>query len=163
MIRLHAVEPEDLDLMYIIENDMQLWQHASTTVPFSRYTLQRYIQDSTMDLYRDQQVRFAIHDENDTTCGFLDITNFSPIHSRAEIGIVLMTEAQGRGLATEALGETWEYARQMHIRMLYSIVAEENTPARQLFLRAGYRQAAIIPSWLQFGDYTQDAILFQIS
>ena len=148
--------------MYIIENDMQLWQHASTTVPFSRYTLQRYIQDSTMDLYRDQQVRFAIHDENDTTCGFLDITNFSPIHSRAEVGIVLMPEAQGRGLATEALNEAWEYARQMHVRMLYSIVSEDNTRARRLFLRAGYRDAAMIPSWLLNSDNTLNAVLFQI-
>ncbi|MBO4662390.1 MAG: GNAT family N-acetyltransferase [Bacteroidaceae bacterium] len=163
MTHLHAVEPEDLDLMYIIENDMQLWQHASTTVPFSRYTLQRYIKESTTDLFRDQQVRFAIHDDNDTTCGFLDIINFSPMHSRAETGIVLMKDAQGRGLATIALREAWEYARQMHIRMLYSIVAEDNIQARKLFLRAGYRESAIIPSWLQNGDNTQNAILFQIS
>ena len=85
------------------------------------------------------------------------------MHSRAETGIVLMKDAQGRGLATIALREAWEYARQMHIRMLYSIVAEDNIQARKLYLRAGYRESAIIPSWLQNGDNTQNAILFQIS
>ncbi len=162
MTHLHAVEPEDLDLMYVIENDIQLWQYSSTTAPFSRYTLHRYIQDGTMDFFRDQQVRFAIHNDEDTTCGFLDIANFTPIHSRAEIGIVLMAEAQGRGLATIALREAWEYARQMHVRMLYSIVAEGNIRAQRLFLRAGYRETAIIPSWLQFGDNAQNAVLFQL-
>lgn len=163
MKHLRAIEPEDLDLMYVIENDMQLWRHGVATVPFSHYTLQRYIQDSTMDLFRDQQVRLAIHDDNGITCGFLDITNFSPRHSRAEVGIVLMSEAQGRGVATQALDEAWQYAGNMHIRMLYSIVSEKNISARRLFLRASYREAAILPAWLQYGDETQDAILYQIS
>ncbi len=160
MKHLRAVEPEDLDLMYVIENDILLWRYCSTTVPFSHYTLKQYIRDSTTDLYRDQQVRFAIRDDNGATCGFLDITNFSPRHSRAEVGIVLVAEAQGRGLATLALDDAWLYARQMHIRMLYSIVSANNFPARQLFRRAAYREASILPAWLQDGDETQDAILY---
>lgn len=52
---LRAIEPEDLDLMYIIENDPKLTQYSSTTVPLSRYALKQYIAESSGDLYRDSQ------------------------------------------------------------------------------------------------------------
>ncbi len=42
-VRLRAVEPEDLDLMYLIENDDLLWAYGSTTVPYSRYSLKQFI------------------------------------------------------------------------------------------------------------------------
>ena len=38
-IRLRAIEPEDLDLLYRIENDRELWNVGTTNVPYSRYTL----------------------------------------------------------------------------------------------------------------------------
>ena len=36
-IRLRALEPEDLDLLYAWENDTSLWEFGSTLVPYSRY------------------------------------------------------------------------------------------------------------------------------
>ena len=35
-IYLRAVEPEDLDLMYEMENDPSMWDISSFTVPYSR-------------------------------------------------------------------------------------------------------------------------------
>ena len=33
-IRLRAMEPEDLDLLYKIENDESLWSVSTTNVPY---------------------------------------------------------------------------------------------------------------------------------
>ena len=38
-VRLRAMEPEDLDILYRIENDMSLWDVGNTNVPYSRYAL----------------------------------------------------------------------------------------------------------------------------
>ena len=38
-IMLRAAEPEDLDLMYLIENDTALWNYGSANVPYSMYSL----------------------------------------------------------------------------------------------------------------------------
>ena len=35
-IYLRAVEPEDLDIMYEMENDPSMWDISSFTVPYSR-------------------------------------------------------------------------------------------------------------------------------
>ena len=36
-IYLRAVEPEDLDVMYEMENDPSMWDISNFTVPYSRY------------------------------------------------------------------------------------------------------------------------------
>lgn len=45
-VHLRAIEPEDLDLLYGIENDTDLWNVGVTSVPYSRYTLYEYIANS---------------------------------------------------------------------------------------------------------------------
>ena len=36
-IYLRAVEPEDMDVMYEMENDPSMWDISNFTVPYSRY------------------------------------------------------------------------------------------------------------------------------
>ena len=49
-VKLRAMEPEDLDLLYSIENDMVLWNVGTTNVPYSRYVLHDYIANSSCDI-----------------------------------------------------------------------------------------------------------------
>ena len=46
VIRLRALEPEDLELLYRWENDSALWEFSSTLAPFSRYLLKEYIENA---------------------------------------------------------------------------------------------------------------------
>ena len=59
-IKLRAIEPEDLDLLYRIENDVRLWNVGNTNVPYSRYTLHEYVANATDDIYVDRQVRMMV-------------------------------------------------------------------------------------------------------
>ena len=162
MRHLRAIEPEDLDLMYIVENDPEVCRYSCTTVPLSRYALRRYIEESGGDLYRDSQVRMTIMDAaTGAPCGFLDITDLDVAHRRAQVGIVLVPEAQGRGIATGALAEAALYARSQGLHQLYAIVAEENARARNLFLRSSYKEVAVLPQWLCSDGRYMDAVLYQ--
>ena len=159
---LRAIEPEDLDLMYIVENDWAVCQYSTITVPLSRYALKRYIEESAGDLFRDLQVRMTIIAPNGgTACGFLDITDLDAIHRRAQVGIVVLPEAQGKGIATKALDEAAMYALQQGLHQLYAIVASDNLKARNLFLRASYVETTVLPQWLYVDGKFTDAILYQ--
>ena len=57
---LRAVEPEDLDMMYDIENDPDVWNVSNTNMPYSRFALHEYIANATGDIYTDKQVRLII-------------------------------------------------------------------------------------------------------
>ncbi len=164
MTYLRAIEPEDLDLMYILENDPRMEDCTAATVPMSRYALRRFIDESTGDLHSDLQVRLAIVDaQTSATCGFLDITDFAPKHRRAQVGIALMQDATGRGIATMALAEAAQYARKQGLEQLYAVVAYNNAPARALFVRAGYAEANVLTDWLLLNGHYVDAVLYRIS
>ena len=55
-IYLRAVEPEDIDIMYEMENDPLMWDISSFTVPYSRYVLRQYIEGSQSDMFADKDV-----------------------------------------------------------------------------------------------------------
>ena len=42
-LKLRALEPNDLELIYEVENDKSLWVYSNTASPFSRHTLKKFI------------------------------------------------------------------------------------------------------------------------
>ena len=52
-IYLRAVEPEDMDIMYEMENDPSMWDISNFTVPYSRYVLRQYIEGSQCDVFAE--------------------------------------------------------------------------------------------------------------
>jgi len=98
-IRLRALELEDLDFLYQIENDDRLWELGVSNVPYSRRVLLDYITNASADIYIDNQVRLIVENEQNEQVGILDLTDFDPRHRRAELGIVIKKEFQGKGYA----------------------------------------------------------------
>lgn len=89
-IYLRAVEPEDMDVMYEMENDPSMWDISNFTVPYSRYVLRQYIEGSQCDVFADKQLRLMIMSKSDhRILGTIDITDFVPLHSRGEVGIAV--------------------------------------------------------------------------
>lgn len=158
-ITLRALEPEDLDLVHGIENDAALWQWGSTSQPLSRYTVHQYLATQHADIYLDGQLRLVIEAEGKSV-GIVDLSSFCPHHLRAEVGIVVLSECQRRGLATQALRQLAEYASQhLHLRSIYAYVADENAAGQALFRASGYTPLAQLPRWIE-GRHT--ATLFQL-
>lgn len=86
-IRLRAMEPEDLELICEMENDPQQWDISNFTVPYSRYVMKQYMENSQCDMFADKQLRMMIvRLEDGLTIGTVDITDFSPMHARGEVG-----------------------------------------------------------------------------
>ena len=82
------MEPEDLDMLYGIENDSEVWDVGDNNVPYSRYILHDYIAHAQADIYVDRQVRMVIVNAEGTAVGVVDVVNFSPTHRRAEVSII---------------------------------------------------------------------------
>ena len=58
-ISLRAIELEDLDFLYQVENSTSIWHLSNSQVPFSRYLLEQYILSS-------QENDAFLPNENDT-------------------------------------------------------------------------------------------------
>ena len=162
-IMLRAAEPEDLDLMYLVENDTSLWTCGSTNVPYSRFALRQFIEQTSNDINTDGQVRLVIAlSENRNAIGFVDLQNYDLRNRRAEVGIVIMPEWQRQGLGNEVLKILEEYAsKHLYIHQLFAFVSVVNTAAQALFSKAGYNKTATLQHWLRNGEEWQDAMVYQ--
>ena len=163
MITLRAIEPEDLDLLYRIENDVRLWNVGTSNVPYSRYVLHDYVAHVTNDIYTDRQVRMMIVNEAGQTVGIVDLVNFDPANRRAELGIIILDECRRQGYAEATLQQIRDYAvRVLHLHQLYVYIDEHNEASKSLFSKAGYTSTGRITEWLFDGDQYHDALLFQL-
>ena len=64
-VRLRALEPEDIDVLYKWENDTRIWKMSNTVAPFSKYVLRRFIEDQKYDIYETKQLRMIIESRGD--------------------------------------------------------------------------------------------------
>lgn len=161
-IILRAMEPEDLDVLYKIENDTSLWGVGVTNVPYSRYTLHDYIANSVGDIYTDKQVRLMIDNEQGQTVGIIDITDFDPRHRRAELGVVIQCQHRGKGYAKAAILEVIAYAREiLHLHQLYLYVDTQNVISLEIFKKSGFTCSVELKDWLLKGENYKNAVLMQ--
>lgn len=161
-IHLRALEMEDLDFLYEMENDESLWGVGCTNVPYSRQMLIDYLTNSTADIYADKQVRFVIEDERKEAIGFVDLTDFDPQHMRAELGIVIHKAHRRQGFASAAIRRLQQYARDvLHLHQIYAIVAVDNDSAARTLERLGFQGDRSLREWLYDGKSYKNAYFFQ--
>ena len=161
-INLRALEMEDLEFLYEVENDRSLWGVGCTNVPYSHQTLIDYITSSSADIYADKQVRFIIEDEQRQTIGMVDLVNFDPRHLRAELGVVIRREARGKGYAQEAVRQILVYSKQiLHLHQVYAVVSVKNEKAAKMLEATGFKSGKMLKDWLFEGEKYENAYLFQ--
>ena len=147
-ISLRSPEPEDLELMYAMENDTTLWSIGNATLPYSRYTLREYLEQSRQDLFTERQARFVITLANSEAAGMIDLADFDPLNSRAEVCIGLLGKHRGKGIATRALTLLCEYTfKKLHLNQLYAFVPEWNDESLKLFEKNGFKKSALLQQW----------------
>ena len=162
-VTLRAMEPEDLEVLYTLENDTSLWDISSVNVPYSRYLLKQFIAKGTHDIYTDGQLRLMVESIDDgTVVGMVDLVDFNPRHLRAEVGIVLARDYRNMGFGTEILVLMEQYVKEfLHLHQLYAYVSSKNEPSIKLFSKAGYKQTCTLKNWLMIGNEFVDTKIFQ--
>lgn len=155
---LRAVEPDDVDTLYIWENDRTLWPFGNTRAPISRYQLWAYARNYDANPLSDGQLRLIIELRSPAgpePCGILDLYDIDPHNSRAMTGIMIARAYRRRGIALLALQQLGEYARtSLNLRMLGADVAADNLPSLSLFAKAGYTHTSHRPDWFLRPDGT---------
>ena len=161
-VYLRAMEPEDLDFLYNMENDRELWNVGNANAPYSRYVLHDYIANASNDIYNDGQVRMIVENERHDTIGLVDILNFCPQHNRAEVSVVIQKKYRGNGYASLAMRKIHTYSvRILHLHQLYAIVAESNTASLTLFDSLGYSRRNLLEEWLFDGSKYENGVVMQ--
>jgi diamine N-acetyltransferase len=163
---LRALEPKDLDLLYQWENDPEIWRVSNTINPFSKYILQKYIENSHLDIYQTKQLRLIIDcvdsKNNHISIGTVDLFDFDPYHLRAGIGILIGNkDYRNKGFAKIALSEIIKYSFDvLQLHQLFANITVDNESSMHVFKKMGFIICGIKKDWIKIpGGYLHEATL----
>jgi len=163
-IHLRALEPEDLDFLYNIENNESFWEVSSTQTPFSRFILEQYIVNSHQDIFEAKQLRLIIVDNiTNISVGMIDLFEFNPLHKRAGIGVLIIENEQHKGFASEAIALLINYSfNQLNLHQLFANITADNTKSLELFKKLNFIKIGVKKEWVFSKGNFKDEILFQL-
>lgn len=165
-IYLRALEPEDLEFVYQIENDTSLWELSHTQTPYSKFLIKQYLKNAQQDIYEAKQLRLAICNNNDQTIGLIDVFDFDIKNKRAGIGILIQyKENRAKGFGKEALELLTHYCfSTLHVHQVYANIDENNVASLKLFEANGFKKIGLKKDWSFNGkQYTNEFLLQRIN
>ena len=162
-ISLRPLEPEDIEILYKWENNLEIWEVSLTKTPFSKHILAQYIIDSAQDIYTTKQLRLIIENENSEPVGAVDLFDFEPYHSRAGVGILINNNKdRNKGYASDALVALSNYALEiLGLKQLYANIAFDNENSIKLFEKCGFEKTGTKKNWLKTITGWKDEYLYQ--
>ncbi|AEG99860.1 GNAT family N-acetyltransferase [Lacinutrix sp. 5H-3-7-4] len=163
-IYLRALEPEDLEFIYTIENDESIWELSNTITPYSRYLIKQYLEHAHADIYEVKQLRLVISNYENETLGMIDVFDFDVKNKRAGIGILVKeTKNRNKGYGSEALKLLVNYCfKHLNLHQLYCNVSQENTASINLFENQGFKQIGLKKDWNLINGNYKNEYLYQL-
>ena len=166
IVKLRPLEPSDIEILYKWENDPTIWDVSYTTLPYSKFALTNYINDSAQrDIYEMRQFRFVIEsNELALPVGLVDVFDFEPFDMRAAVGIsVNEPSARGKKIATNAMMLLIDYCfNYLHFHQLYARVFSDNAASIALFKSLGFVECGVFKQWHLSAEGWKDEAVFQL-
>lgn len=165
IVRLRALEPDDVDTLYKWENDTNVWKVSNTSVPFSRHILRQFIDSQKYDVFETRQLRLIIEAvDTGKAVGTIDLFDIDPHNRRAGIGVLIYDKKQRcQGYASSALQVLIRYAFMiLQLNQLYCNVLFDNTPSLMLFRSKGFLTVGIKREWVKTTSGWMDEYMLQL-
>jgi len=163
-LKLRALEPEDLDTLFSIENSSDLWNVSNTLTPYSKDLLKKYIENAHQDIYEVKQLRLVISDKrNDATVGLIDLFDYDPLNQRAGIGILILKEFRHKGFALSALNQFMKYAfEHLDLHQLFANIPSDNQHSLDLFEKLHFLHIGTQKDWIKRNGVYKHVERYQI-
>ncbi|GGC78660.1 acetyltransferase [Flavobacterium lutivivi] len=164
-IFLRALEPEDLEFVYAIENDEAIWEVSNTQTPYSKFLIRQYLENAHQDIYEAKQLRLAIcKNQTSEAIGLIDLFDFDPKNSRAGVGIIIQNdEDRNNGYGKEALELVINFSfTQLQLHQLYANIQTENDASIKLFSTFGFQKIGVKRDWTYSKGKFLDEAIFQL-
>lgn len=163
-IDLRALEPDDLEFLFSVENNEEFWEVSSTSTPFSKFLLWQYLENSHKDIFEIKQLRLMICEKDGSRRGFIDLFDFDPKHRRAAIGIIISSHKdRQKGYGAEALEMLINYCfTHLELHQIYAGVGIDNVSSRKLFEKAGFLRTGQKKDWLRVNGTYKDELVYQL-
>jgi len=166
-IRLRALEPGDVDLLYQWENDTSVWKVTNTLAPYSRFQIEEYVLNAQNNIFAARQLRLMIMAKDgrggETPAGAIDLFDFDPFHFRAGVGILILEQFRDKGIGLESMQVMIRYVfGTLNMHQLFCNISPDNEPSLRLFEKLGFARCGIKRGWINDMGTWKDEWMFQL-
>lgn len=162
-ISLRALEKEDINYLYEIENKESAREFGESLMPLSKHVLESFIKNADKDIYSTRQLRLVIeHNKSCEAIGMIDLYDYHPHHKRAGVGIWIDEAHRRKGYASEAISSLCQYAFDiLLIHQLYCYIATDNEKSVSLFKKNNFETSGLLKDWNISNKKYTDVLLLQ--
>lgn len=161
-IRLRALEPEDVELMFGIENYSDDWKHGDIVAPYSKRQLLEYAMNYDADPMNAGQLRLVVVNEADEAVGLVDLYDISEKNRNAFIGISILPSYRKRGYGHHAVNAITRYALStLGLHSVGAKVLASNEKAIGLFGKCGFIEMGTLKEWHRTPEGFEDVKVMQ--
>ncbi len=162
-VALRALEKSDLDFLYRLENDTDVWEVSGTITPYSRGVLKLYLENAHRDIYEVKQLRLAICNKKKEAIGLIDLYDFDPKNKRAGLGVIVADKKdRNKGVGGEAVALLCDYAlTTLGLHQIYANILQDNKTSINLFEKMGFEKVGVKKDWIFSNNSFKNELLFQ--
>lgn len=161
-VKLRALEPTDLELIYTWENNPKVWMVSHTITPFSRFVVRQYLESQHQDIYTIKQLRLVVENQEGVAVGLIDLFDFDAKHRRAGLGILIEEKHRGKGYAKESVKLMLEYSYDhLDLHQVFVNIGEHNKVSVDLFQSFGFEKVGVKKDWIKTAKGFENELLFQ--
>jgi len=166
VLKLRALEPTDLELLYEWENNPDIWEVGNTLAPYSKFILHQYLENSHKEISESKQLRLMIElnlDEYSEPIGTIDLFDIDIFNSRTGLGILIYnSQYRNKGYGSEAIKLIEDYTgNHLYLNQIHCKIAEDNLPSLKLFQNAGYEITGKLKQWKKVKTGWKDVYILQ--
>lgn len=164
-ITLRALEPQDVDVLMKWENNRDNWDISGTLAPFSRHTLERYIENAHLSIFEAGQYRFIIERKEDgRAIGTVDLFEFDAFHKRVGVGILIGDKSdRTKGFGKIALNLLLDYClNYLDLHQVFCNIMVTNRVSIALFQEVGFVVSGTKKHWIRQGNRYEDEYFLQL-
>lgn len=163
-IYIRALEPEDLEFLYLNENSPESWQWGGQKNIFSKHDLVKFIESSHKDITITGQKKFVIALKNDDTrIGTVDLYEYDAVNRNVSLGLIFYDVVQrGNGYGFEVVELMKKFCfEQLAVHQIYCEVQISNNISVALFEKCGFVLCGEKKDWIQNNGKWEDVKCFQ--
>ena len=154
LVKLRALEMDDLDIILKYWNNLELRKYLATAWPLSRNAERKWLEGATTKHpWRDGEMVLAIEDKKTHEfLGTVSLFDISKDHQKAEFGIAIHNpDNLSRGYGTDTTKVMlWVAFHILGLNSVYLVTLDSNVRAQRAYEKAGFKHA---------GKYRQGAFM----
>jgi diamine N-acetyltransferase len=162
LIKLRALEPRDLDFVFEVENNTEIWNISNTQTPYSKFLIKQYLKNSHQDIYTAKQLRLLIEVKStEKSVGLIDLFEFDPKNKRVGLGILILnSEDRNQRIGSQAVGLLIDYVFEfLDVHQIFVNIDVNNIASMKLFNNFGFELIGVKKDWnFQNKSYHDEAI-----